>query len=233
MATAAGSKRGGGRGRKPLVAVLDNEANISAGKAAVAAAAGVGSSAQKAKRPLAKSKAKAAAAAPADEMAELQGMLERLRLEKEQAEEMVRERDEVIRRKEEEQERLQAELRKVQRAKEFKPTVNLPLVKSFLEKQQDGDDKGKKKGKGKGKAGPERKRPCPAYALWLKDQWNECCFRSRRRTRMPTSRRCPTRWARSGRRWAPRRSSRTRSGTGRRRRRTCRWSGRRGGRPRR
>ncbi|TVU33333.1 hypothetical protein EJB05_25143 [Eragrostis curvula] len=186
MATvAAGSKRGGGRGRKALVAVLDNEANISAGKADA-----VHSSAQKAKRaPSRSSKAKAAAAAaaaeaspvaaPADEMAELQGMLERLRLEKEKAEEMVRERDEVIRKKEEEietrekeQERLQAELRKVQRAKEFKPTVSIPLVKSLLEKDQEGDDKGKKK-KGKGKAGNERKKPCPAYVLWCKDQWNE------------------------------------------------------------
>ncbi|XP_062218765.1 high mobility group B protein 6-like [Phragmites australis] len=182
MATVAGSKRGGGRGRKALVAVLDNEANISAGKADVLAAVG---SPQKAKRASSKSKAKAAAEVPSvatDEMAELQGMLERLRLEKEKAEEMVRERDEVIRKKEEEietkekeHERLQAELRKVQRAKEFKPTVSFPLVESLLEKHQDGDDKGKKKGKkkGKGKAGAERKKPCAAYALWLKDQWNE------------------------------------------------------------
>jgi upstream-binding transcription factor len=131
MATVtAGSKKAGARGRKALATVLDNEANISAGKSDA-----VHSSAQKAKRaPSRRSKAKAAAAspvaAPADEMAELQGMLERLRLEKEKAEEMVRERDEVIRRKEEEivtrekeQGRLQAELRKVQRAKEFKPTL--------------------------------------------------------------------------------------------------------------
>ncbi|RLN08366.1 high mobility group B protein 6-like [Panicum miliaceum] len=183
MATvAAGSKRGGGRGRKALVAVLDNEANISAGKAAQAADLSA-SSAQKARRAPSKSgkaaKAAAAASAVVDDVAELQGMLERLRLEKEKAEEMVRERDEVIRKKEEEietkekeQGRLQAELRKVQRAKEFKPTVSLPLVKSLLEKEQDGDDTGRKK-KGKGKAGPERKKPCPAYVLWMKDQWVE------------------------------------------------------------
>ncbi|KAJ1278845.1 hypothetical protein BS78_04G110500 [Paspalum vaginatum] len=183
MATAAaGSKRGGGRGRKALVAVLDNEANISAGKAAAQAPdLSAAPSAQKAKRPSARScKAKAAAAAVVDDVAELQGMLERLRLEKEKAEEMVRERDEVIRKKEEEietrdkeQERLQAELRKVQRAKEFKPTVSFPLVKSLLEKDQDADDKGNKKKKGKGKAGAERKKPCTAYVLWLKDQWTE------------------------------------------------------------
>lgn len=129
MAT-AGSRKGG-RGRKALTAVLDNDANISAGKADVAAAAGILSPPQKAKRATSKSsKGKAAAAAAAEEQAsvvdavsELQGMLEKLRLEKEKAEEMVRERDEVIRRKEEEQGRLQAELKKVQRAKEFKPTV--------------------------------------------------------------------------------------------------------------
>ncbi|CAN6278185.1 unnamed protein product [Urochloa humidicola] len=187
MATAAaGSKRGSGRGRRALVAVLDNDANISAGKASALAADVSASPAPKAKRASSKSgkaAAKAAAASAAasvvDDVAELQGMLERLRLEKEKAEEMVRERDEVIRKKEveietkeKEQERLQAELRKVQRAKEFKPTVSLPLVKSMFEKEQDGDDKGKKK-KGKGKVAQERKKPCTAYVLWLKDQWTE------------------------------------------------------------
>ena len=132
MATvAAGSKRGGGRGRKALVAVLDNEANISAGKAAGDLSAS--SSAQKSKRAPARS-----GKAVVDDVAELQGMLERLRLEKEKAEEMVRERDEVIRKKEEEietnekeRERLQAELRKVQRAKEFKPTVVRSQISRF------------------------------------------------------------------------------------------------------
>jgi upstream-binding transcription factor len=145
MATAAaGSKRVGGRGRKALVAVLDNDANISAGKAAAQTGDLSASSAPKAKRASARSgkAAKAAAAAAAasvvDDVAELQGMLERLRLEKEKAEEMVRERDEVIRKKEEEietkekeQERLQAELRKVQRAKEFKPTVVRSQISRF------------------------------------------------------------------------------------------------------
>uniref|UniRef100_A0A0E0CIP3 HMG box domain-containing protein n=1 Tax=Oryza meridionalis TaxID=40149 RepID=A0A0E0CIP3_9ORYZ len=174
MAT-AGSRKGG-RGRKALTAVLDNDANISAGKADVAAAAGILSPPQKAKRATSKSsKGKAAAAAAAEEQAsvvdavsELQGMLEKLRLEKEKAEEMVRERDEVIRKKEEEQGRLQAELKKVQRAKEFKPTVSIPLVKALIEKDQEGEKK-----KGKAKAGHERKKPCPAYVLWCKDQWNE------------------------------------------------------------
>uniref|UniRef100_A0A0E0JY43 HMG box domain-containing protein n=1 Tax=Oryza punctata TaxID=4537 RepID=A0A0E0JY43_ORYPU len=172
MATAAAGSRKGGRGRKALTAVLDNDANISAGKADVAA--GILSPPQKAKRATSKSKGKAAAAAAeeqpsvVDAVSELQGMLEKLRLEKEKAEEMVRERDEVIRKKEEEQDRLQAELKKVQRAKEFKPTVSIPLVKSLIEKDQEGEKK-----KGKGKAGHERKKPCPAYVLWCKDQWNE------------------------------------------------------------
>ncbi|KAL5208351.1 hypothetical protein ABZP36_032786 [Zizania latifolia] len=180
MAAASTGRRG--RGRKALTAVLDNDANISAGKADVmaAAAAGILSPPQKAKRVSAKSKRKAAAEAQqqqeqtpsmSDELTELQGMLERLRLEKEKAEEMVRERDEVIRKKEEEQGRLQAELKKMQRVKEFKPTVSFH-VNSLLEKDQGGDDKGKKK-KGKGKGTHARKKPCPAYVLWCKDQWNE------------------------------------------------------------
>ncbi|KAK1616841.1 hypothetical protein QYE76_022358 [Lolium multiflorum] len=224
---AAGRKRSP-RARKPLAAVLDNDVNISAGKADVAAA--LLSPPQKAKRagsrrgklaaaavqadeptgtspaqalaidatevsagkvepaPASTQKAKKggrgkAAAAPsmADELTELQGMMEKLRLEKEKAEEMVRERDEVIRKKEEEietkgkqQERLQAELKKMQRIKEFKPTMNFPMVQSLLDKEQEGDDKGKKKkNKGKGKAGNERKKPAPAYVLWCKDQWAE------------------------------------------------------------
>uniref|UniRef100_A0ACD5ZNU9 Uncharacterized protein n=1 Tax=Avena sativa TaxID=4498 RepID=A0ACD5ZNU9_AVESA len=227
---AAGRKRSP-RGRKPLAAVLDNDVNISAGKAAVPAAilsppqkakratskrdkvlaaaeeltgtspakvldinattrvsagkadaAAAPASAQKAKRAPSKSgKAKAVAPSMADELTELQGMLERLRLEKEKAEEMVRERDEVIRKKEEEietkgkqQQRLQAELKKMQRVKEFKPTMNLPVVQSLLDdKDQEGDGKGNKKKKGKGKAGNERKKPAPAYVLWCKDQWAE------------------------------------------------------------
>ncbi|KAM3369993.1 hypothetical protein ACQJBY_017703 [Aegilops geniculata] len=231
MATVAAGSRRSGRSRKPLAPVLDNDANISAGRADLAAAltpqphkakrtspkmqkaeaaqaspvadeqmvtppaqvdaadvslgkadvATAPASTQKAKKATSKrGKAKAAAPSMADELTELQGMLERLRLEKEKAEEMVRERDEVIRQKEEEietkgkqQERLQAELKKMQRVKVFEPTMNLPLVQSLLSKDQEGDDKGKRKKKGKGKAGNERKKPAPAYILWCKDQWAE------------------------------------------------------------
>jgi hypothetical protein len=49
---------------------------------------------------------------------------------------------------------------------------------SLLEKEPEGDDNGKKKKKkGKGKANKDRKKPCPAYVLWCKDQWNEVRFR--------------------------------------------------------
>uniref|UniRef100_A0ACD5Z4N2 Uncharacterized protein n=1 Tax=Avena sativa TaxID=4498 RepID=A0ACD5Z4N2_AVESA len=207
MVAAAGRKRSP-RGRKPLAPVLDNDVNISGGKAALlssqppekAKRGNVSTAAEvldidatkvssgkvdahKANRAPSKSgKAKVAVAAPsmADELTELQGMLERLRLEKEKAEEMVRERDEVIRKKEEEietkgkqQQRLQAELNKMQRIKEFKPTMNLPMVQSLLDKDHEGGDKRKKKKKKKGKAGNERKKPAPAYVLWCKDQWAE------------------------------------------------------------
>ncbi|KAE8785304.1 HMG1/2-like protein [Hordeum vulgare] len=160
-------------------ALVDADA-VSLGKADVATAP---ASTRKVKRASSKGGGKAKAAAPSmtDELTELQGMLERLRLEKEKAEEMVRERDEVIRKKEEEletrgkqQERLQAELKKMQRVKVFEPTMNFPLAQSLLGKDHEEEgDKGKKKKKGKGKAGNERKKPAPAYILWCKDQWAE------------------------------------------------------------
>jgi hypothetical protein len=70
-------------------------------------------SAQKAERASSKSGKGKAAAAPsmADELTELQGILERLWLEKE------------IKTKGKQQERLQVELKKMQRIKEFKPTM--------------------------------------------------------------------------------------------------------------
>ncbi|XP_044967830.1 high mobility group B protein 6-like [Hordeum vulgare subsp. vulgare] len=165
--------------RKGTPPALVDPAAVSLGKADVATAP---ASTRKVKRASSKGgKAKDAAPSMSDELTELQGMLERLRLEKEKAEEMVRERDEVIRKKEEEletkgkqQERLQAELKKMQRVKVFEPTMNFPLAQSLLGKDhEEGGDKGKKKKKGKGKAGNERKKPAPAYILWCKDQWAE------------------------------------------------------------
>ncbi|KAL5727091.1 hypothetical protein ACHQM5_000323 [Ranunculus cassubicifolius] len=107
------------------------------------------------------------------ELVELQGKLEQMRIEKEQTEELLRDRDEMLKMKEtelenrgKEQMKLQLELKKLQRLKEFKPTVNFPIVQTLREKEED------KKGKNKKKV-EKIKKPSPAYVLWCKDQWNE------------------------------------------------------------
>ncbi|EEF51321.1 high mobility group B protein 13 [Ricinus communis] len=106
------------------------------------------------------------------EMQEMQEMLQKLKLEKEKTDELLKEKDEILKAKQEElenkgkeQEKLQMELKKLQKLKEFKPNMNFPLLQSFNEEQ----DKKKKKKKG----GHEKKRPSPPYILWCKDQWNE------------------------------------------------------------
>ncbi|KAB5512166.1 hypothetical protein DKX38_029194 [Salix brachista] len=63
-----------------------------------------------------------------------------------------------------EQEKMKTELKKLQKLKEFKPTMTLPFIQVLNEKEQ---HKKRKKG------GNEIKRPCPPYSLWCKDQWNE------------------------------------------------------------
>ncbi|KAF0889336.1 hypothetical protein E2562_023639 [Oryza meyeriana var. granulata] len=37
--------------------------------------------------------------------------------------------------------------------------LSIPLAKSLIKKDQEGDN--------------NKKKPCPGYALWCKDQWNE------------------------------------------------------------
>ncbi|KAJ4823729.1 High mobility group B protein 6 [Turnera subulata] len=115
--------------------------------------------------------ASVAASGDALGMQELQEMLQKLTIEKEKAEEMLKEKDEMLKAKEEElenkgkeQEKLQMELKKLQKVKEFKPAITFPFVQSLNENEKDNKKK---------KGGPERKRPSPAYALWCKDQWNE------------------------------------------------------------
>ncbi|PIA49084.1 hypothetical protein AQUCO_01300142v1 [Aquilegia coerulea] len=107
-----------------------------------------------------------------NELEEIQKKLEQMRIEKEKTEELLKDRDEMLKMKEEElenrgkeQEKLQMELKKLQKAKEFKPTMSFPLVQSLREKEE--DKKGKKKKQEK------LKKPCAAYVLWCKDQWNE------------------------------------------------------------
>ncbi|KAK8484233.1 hypothetical protein V6N12_029123 [Hibiscus sabdariffa] len=66
------------------------------------------------------------------ELQEMQDMLQKLRIEKEKTEELLKEKDEMLKLKEEEiqnkgkeQEKLQMELKKLQKMKEFKPTMVL------------------------------------------------------------------------------------------------------------
>ncbi|XWS48826.1 hypothetical protein CRYUN_Cryun13aG0109800 [Craigia yunnanensis] len=107
------------------------------------------------------------------DLQEMQDMLQKLRIEKEKTEELLKEKDGMLKMKEEEletkgkeQEKLQMELKKLQKMKEFKPTMTFPIAQSLKDKDQDKKEK-KKKG------GPETKRPSPPYILWCKDQWNE------------------------------------------------------------
>ncbi|KAK4365467.1 hypothetical protein RND71_016825 [Anisodus tanguticus] len=106
------------------------------------------------------------------ELLEMQEKLQKMTLEKEQTEEMLKAREEMLKQKEEEleardkeHEKLQTELKKLQKMKEFKPTVNIPIVQSLTDK----DEKKEKKKK----VDPSKKRPVPPYILWCKGHWDE------------------------------------------------------------
>ncbi|KAK4338487.1 hypothetical protein RND71_042974 [Anisodus tanguticus] len=106
------------------------------------------------------------------ELLEMQEKLQKMTLEKEQTEGMLKAREEMLKHKEEElevrgkeHEKLQTELKKLQKMKEFKPTLNFPIVQSLTDK----DEKKEKKKK----ADPSKKRPVPPYLLWCKDHWDE------------------------------------------------------------
>ncbi|KAK8325044.1 hypothetical protein V6Z11_A11G022500 [Gossypium hirsutum] len=95
------------------------------------------------------------------DLQEMQDMLQKLRIEKEKTEELLKEKDEMLKMKDEEienkgkeQEKLQLELKKLQKMKEFKPNMNFAISMN------------------KG-GGFEKKRPSPPYILWCKDQWKE------------------------------------------------------------
>ncbi|KAL3362408.1 hypothetical protein AABB24_015013 [Solanum stoloniferum] len=105
------------------------------------------------------------------ELLEMQEKLKKTTLEKEQTEEMLKAREEMLKQKEEEleargkeHEKLQTELKKLQKMKEFKPTLNFPIVQSLRDKEEKKEKK---------KVDPSKKRPVPPYLLWCKDQWNE------------------------------------------------------------
>ncbi|KAH6760971.1 HMG mobility box protein [Perilla frutescens var. frutescens] len=104
------------------------------------------------------------------QLQEMQEQLEKLKIEKEQTEEILKAKDESLKQKEEEletrdreQEKLKVELKKLQKIKEFKPTVTFPLGLALKDQEQEKKEK-KKAGK---------KKPSPPYVLWCKDQWNE------------------------------------------------------------
>ncbi|CAH9092839.1 unnamed protein product [Cuscuta epithymum] len=94
---------------------------------------------------------------------EMQEKLEKLKIEKKHTEELLKARDEMILQKEKEQEKLQSELKKLQKTKEFKPILNFPILMG---------DRDQKK-KGKKVKNSRKKKPATAYLLWCKDQWNE------------------------------------------------------------
>nr|XP_009599657.1 high mobility group B protein 6-like isoform X1 [Nicotiana tomentosiformis]XP_009599658.1 high mobility group B protein 6-like isoform X2 [Nicotiana tomentosiformis] len=105
------------------------------------------------------------------ELLKMQEKLQKMTLEKEQTEEMLKAREDMLKQKEEEleardkeQEKLQIELKKLQKMKEFKPTLNFPIVQSLRDKEEKKEKK---------KADPSKKRPAAPYLLWCKDQWNE------------------------------------------------------------
>ncbi|XP_074588937.1 high mobility group B protein 6 [Curcuma longa] len=177
MATAVQKK---GRSRKALKDLLPSEVNISdssalAGDLSKDDGEGLSPrvSRKNSRKAVAKSKPSSEAEKSfADELLQLQGRLQQLRLEKEKTEELLKQRDEMLKQKDEEienrdkeHEKLQEELKKTQKLKEFKPTMNFPLVKSLREKDQDKNDKKKNK--------DQKRKPCPAYVSWCKDQWNE------------------------------------------------------------
>ncbi|KAJ3682996.1 hypothetical protein LUZ60_013223 [Juncus effusus] len=170
------------KNRKALGAVTESETNISAGGTKVTSEeaknglATIVSPSKDTKRVISKKKEKKIKTPPTEtssldfmeQLEKMQEQLQQLQLEKAKTEEILKEKDEILKKKDENEERLQAEVKKLQRAKEFKPTVSLSLAASVRENQQDGKDEKKKKNKKK-----NLKKPCTAYIHWLKDQWNE------------------------------------------------------------
>ncbi|KAL6501750.1 High mobility group B protein 6 [Orobanche gracilis] len=96
------------------------------------------------------------------ELQEMQEKLEKLRLEKEQTEEMLKVKQEELETRDREQEKLKIELKKLQKMKEFKPTTTFPLALSLKEQEQEKKDKKN-----------TTKKPSPPYVLWCKDHWSE------------------------------------------------------------
>ncbi|XP_010448654.1 PREDICTED: LOW QUALITY PROTEIN: high mobility group B protein 6 [Camelina sativa] len=109
------------------------------------------------------------------ELMEMQAMMEKMKIEKDKTEELLKEKDEILRKKEEEletrdaeQEKLKLELKKLQKMKEFKPNMTFACGQTSLTQAE--QEKANKKKK---KDCPETKRPSSSYVLWCKEQWAE------------------------------------------------------------
>jgi len=109
------------------------------------------------------------------DLLEMQAMMEKMKIEKDKTEELLKEKDEILRRKEEElvtrdaeQEKLKTELKKLQKMKEFKPNMTFACGQSLTQAEQEKVNKKKKK-----KDCPEMKRPSSSYILWCKEQREE------------------------------------------------------------
>jgi len=70
------------------------------------------------------------------DLMEMQAMLEKMKIEKEKTEDLLKEKDEILRKKEVEQEKLKTELKKLQKMKEFKPN----MVRFYRSGSDFGDD---------------------------------------------------------------------------------------------
>ncbi|KAH9309548.1 hypothetical protein KI387_037459 [Taxus chinensis] len=101
--------------------------------------------------------------------------LQKLNLEKERMGKLLEERDAQLKEKEAElelkdkaQEKLNENLKRLRKLKEFKPAISLPLEQSLRNGELAKEKKKKKK------ADPNRqKKPSAPYILWVQDQWNQ------------------------------------------------------------
>lgn len=102
--------------------------------------------------------------------------LQKMNMEKEKTEKLLEERDAMLREKEAElqlkakaQDKLQLELKKLQKLKGFNPVMSFPLGQSLRMTELAKEEEKKKK-----KKDPNRpKKPSPAYILWCQEQWNQ------------------------------------------------------------
>nr|ADE77169.1 unknown [Picea sitchensis] len=111
-----------------------------------------------------------------EELEAVRVRLQKLNMEKEKTDKLLEERDALLKEKEAElqlkakaQEKLQLELKKLQKLKGFNPVMSFPLGQSLRMSELAKEEEKKKK-----KKDPNRpKKPSPAYILWCQEQWNQ------------------------------------------------------------